>query len=171
MFTERSLGCLGVGMGRSSTALSVGAPSPGQDGDRATLPWTPLSLFFSGDTAAGPRDCRKMRRPKPSASSSPPEPFWLTFSFPFFLGGGVGEREGSLFLTLHSSLWWDGRLLLTRSQGQREGARGSWRLLWCVLCVRYLSDPLQTGLCLSLGAVTSTAPSAERSTLSPIPGL
>lgn len=93
--------------------------------------WTPLLLFFSGDTAAGPRDYRKMRRPKASAMSSPPEPFWLTFFFSFFLGG-AGGTEVSLFLTLHSSLRWDGRLLLTRRRGQREGARGRWRLLWCV---------------------------------------
>lgn len=96
---------------------------------------------------------------------NPPPAFLVDFSFFFFCG------EWSLFLTLHSSFRWDWRLPLIRSEGQREGAGGSWR--WGgVSCV---SDSLRAVSAFPWlgggGAADSRAPSAERSTSSPITGL
>lgn len=98
--------------------------------DRATLPWTPLSLFFSGDTAAGPRDCRMMRSSKPSALSSPPEPFWLIFSFPFFLGGWSAEGVFIFNFALQLVVGWEAAF----DQEPRSERRGQRKLEIAVVC-------------------------------------
>ena len=72
----------GRGLGRPGTALSLGAPSPGQDGDRASLPRTPLTRFFSGETATGPGT--KGGREDLSPSPEHPAPAFLV-GYPFSL--------------------------------------------------------------------------------------
>ncbi|CAN0276741.1 unnamed protein product [Rangifer tarandus platyrhynchus] len=91
----RGLGRPGTALSRPGTALSLGAPSPGQDGDRASLPRTPLA-HFSGETATGPRT--KGGREDLSPPPEHPAPAFLV-GYPFSL---LCVCLGRGLLTFHS---------------------------------------------------------------------
>lgn len=81
VYREASGSVLGLGVGRPGTALSVGVPSPSQDGDRATPPGH-LHHHSSLET-------QQLVLGNTGGWEGPNPAFLVDFSFSFFVGNGL----------------------------------------------------------------------------------